>query len=221
MCGVIGFSSPNSAQYRAVLASLLVESSYRGLHTLGLAWNGKHDTLVHHNSPLIEREAVQELLDLALDGLPRISLLGHTRYCTSDPESPLPIIRNGMAIVLNGVISQESPENWPNTRDTPYEGWNDAEIALRFAQDGALAEHGGSFAIGILQADGTQIWLRNGHRPLYQGQWMDAMFHCSTFDIAKRALRSYPGWVCHPVPLHDGLPIDLQQPSNPVAPCKL
>lgn len=221
MCGVIGFNSPNTDPYRDVLARLLVESSYRGLHTLGLAWTGRHGTIVHHSSPLSEREAVRELLDMALDGLPRISLIGHTRYCTSDPESPLPLIRNGMAIVLNGVISQESPETWPNTRDTPYEGWNDAEIALRFAQDGMFAEHGGSFAIGILDTAGTQTWMRNGHRPLWRGEWMDARFHCSTYDIARRAFGSTPGWMLHELPIVEQARMDLQQPSNPVIPCKL
>jgi glutamine phosphoribosylpyrophosphate amidotransferase len=220
MCGVIGFDSPNTDPYREVLARLLVESSYRGLHSLGFAWLGRQSMMLHHSPPLIEREAVRELLDLALDGLPHISLIGHTRYCTSDPESPLPVIRDGVAIVLNGVISQETSENWPNTRDLPYEGQNDAEIALRFAQDGALAKHGGSFAIGILYPEGDQTWVRNGHRPLWCGSWMDARFHCSTRDIAKRALGSKLTSIAE-APVVDPLQLDFQHFSNPVKPCAL
>jgi glutamine phosphoribosylpyrophosphate amidotransferase len=218
MCGVVGYISPNTPEHRGNLVKLIQESMYRGLHSVGIAsHNGKSIDVHHFVGNGVDLE---QALMWATMGVPELNVIAHTRYCTSDPDSPLPLFRDGCAVVFNGVISQESPENWPNTRKQPYLGRNDAEIALRFAQDGQLAEHGGSFAIGILRANGSQQWLRNGVRPLWCGEWNGALFRCSTYDIARRALGG---------PLKRVLPVapffsseaDYQKPSYPVKPCRL
>ncbi len=236
MCGIIGYVAPNTPESRKLLANLIAESSYRGKHSTGIAsFNGQ--SIDVHQVPLI---GLEESLMYMTMGVPDLRIIAHTRYCTSDPETPLPLLQGDCAIVLNGVISQEPKDTWPRYDWDPYATGNDAEIMLRLALQGTVEKTPGSYAACFLDFNGFVIGCRSPERPMWwhsfnwEGTQDVAYVFTSTLDIAlradsskskrlSRALISGVG-VC----LNDGDQVaswetrpDLQQPHIPVKPCKL
>ena len=116
-------------------------------------------------------------------------VLAHCRYSTSDINWPLPLMFEGSAYVMNGVISQEDPPRWPLSELEPYTTGNDTEIAHRFASYGMLGQHGGSFAIGRMNPDGGMDFWRNDSRPLWHMKLKPdaALVVSSTQDILRRS----------------------------------
>jgi len=237
MCGIIGYVAPNTVGTRQLLAKLLMESSYRGRHSMGIAWtfNGEfYQHMLNLEFGLFELELDLELCFCGLDDL---RVIGHTRYCTSDPETPLPLIESDMAIVLNGVISQEPPETWEQYGAGPYSTGNDAEIMLRLALLCRVEQTPGSYAACLLEDTGTIMGVRSPERPMWWHSWLVdetdvAYVFTSTLDIAIRAggdrktsREVIPGvGVC----LNEAAEVarwntypDLQKPHKKVPPCKL
>lgn len=196
MCGIIGFCGPNSPETRKLLANLIKESTYRGKHSTGLvSFNG--DSLdLHHLTPEHPCYGVplEESLMWMTMGVATLCVIAHTRYCTSDPASPLPIVDQDLAIVLNGVITQEPLENWDTYGPLPYTTRNDAEIALRLSRLGRVNETPGSYAMCFLGNKGTISGVRSPERPLWchSFRWGKDVAHVftSTLDIAVRADQS-------------------------------
>lgn len=244
MCGIIGFCGINSPETRKLLANLIYESAYRGKHSTGLvSYNGGSLDL-HHLTP--EHPCYGAPLEYSLAhmtmGVPALCVIAHTRYCTSDLSSPLPIVNNSTAVVLNGVITQEPFEAWPTYGYLPYKSKNDAEIALRLAQLGRVTKTPGSYAMCFLRDNGLITGVRSPERPLWYHvyQWEAgqpyAYAFTSTLDIAKRASvgatrvhsqELKPGMI---VGLNDSVCFDrwetspdlqIRSLSPPVAPCKL
>jgi hypothetical protein len=73
-----------------------------------------------------------------------------------------------VAITLNGVISQDTPDKWPQppVGDVDYVTGNDAEVALKWCLSGCLPLLPGSWAFGLLSRDHLNFY-RNGDRPLW------------------------------------------------------
>lgn len=217
MCGLVGYISKNTPEHRDALTRLLIESAYRGLHSFGMVWQHEGKlSLCHASNP--DPNLISGMVQGTFRDLPTICMMGHLRYCTSDPGWPLPIICDDVAIVLNGVISQETPSRWPNPSGEPWQTGNDAEIALRYVFYGIPGQHGGSFAIGTMDAEGEQVWVRNGHRPLWFRHTPEVTYHCSTRDIAIRAF-PHDGHNVQLIPCYGQ--DDLQIPTPPVPPCAL
>lgn len=185
MCGVIGFQSNEATdkQFRAI-RSLLLESQIRGKHATGVCYLTAIG-LKLKSEPFPASEFISAYMpsierDLRLEG--SIKLIGHTRYKTSG-ETNQPILINGQAISMNGVITQEPIESWPFKTETD----NDAEILLRNWNLNSLQE-GASFAACILSIEEGLIAFRNGKRPLYCATINNGMAFFSTKEIGKRAL---------------------------------
>lgn len=199
MCGIIGFCGPNEQHTRELLSNLIVESAYRGKHSTGICWVNR-DGEFSLAFPDLTLSELQCWMELAFYGLEQIQVITHNRYCTSDPDSPMPILDGNKAIVLNGVITQEPFESWPTYGPLPYSTRNDAEIMLRLAHQGRVHETPGSYAACFLSNDGILVGVRSPERPLWwhSFQWPvevgcgrtrtdTAYVFTSTLDIANRA----------------------------------
>jgi glutamine phosphoribosylpyrophosphate amidotransferase len=118
-------------------------------------------------------------------------MIGHIRYSTSDVRFNQPFSNDKYAIVHNGVISQESPENWPIKCETR----NDSEMVLHALSDFKNYKHpleefpDSSQAVVFLQNSSNVLggW-RNGLRPLwYSWDAHERLILASTENILKRA----------------------------------
>jgi len=185
MCAVIGavIEKPRAEDY-LMLHRVFLESKIRGMHATGVAYV-KHNQ-VHidkrpvsaNNFPFNFPEYVNE------DG--NLYLLGHCRYSTSDLEYNQPIGDASDAIVHNGVITQELPENWEKLYGYKTMTKNDSELVLH-SEDPLVEFSHMSMGVCKLTADKKLIAYRNGKRPLYLTNLENGCIITSTADIAKRA----------------------------------
>ena len=185
MCGVIGvvLSSPTSEDFLTV-QRVFHESKIRGMHATGIAYikDGKVNI---EKYPVPADEFPFKFSDYVNeDG--NLYLIGHCRYSTSDLEYNQPIGNSTHAIVHNGVITQELPENWKELYNYDCETKNDSELVLH--SDSPLEEFPEmSMAVCELTSDKKLLTYRNGKRPLYLSAMANGCIITSTADIAKRA----------------------------------
>ena len=191
MCAVIGayIESPSSEDLET-LAKVFYESSIRGLHATGISWlkNGEIKTVIEGKpAPLF-----LESLDLAdcvnEDG--NLYLIGHCRYSTSDLKYNQPLYNENFAIVHNGVVSQEMPEDWERLYGYKCVTRNDSELILHTleAKKSPLVEFAdASMAVVELHRDKKIRFYRNGKRPLYFTSLRNGRIITSTKDIAVRS----------------------------------
>lgn len=190
MCGIIGFSSKNiTEQDIDALRKVMIESRIRGKHASGIAWS---DGLSIRSKvlPVPIDKLVQEFDLHSLIRGGQISLIAHARYSTSDIKYNQPIIGDTMAIAHNGVITQDSPENWEKSYGFKCETHNDSELLLRALEKEKQPDEvfpGSSIAAVILTKDGQIKAIRNGLRPLWQGRIGDGIVYASTYDILLRS----------------------------------
>ena len=192
MCAVIGASlvSPSN-QDLDLVRDVFLESRIRGLHATGVSYvkQGKVATLIKPvPAPdffsLVEMEQfVNE------DG--NLYLIGHCRYSTSDLRFNQPIQTNpDLAIVHNGVVTQELPHNWEYLYGYQTETANDSELINRTLEAGLNPQDIGadsSLSVIELRSDKSMKAYRNGKRPLYRTQMHNGTIFTSTKDIAIRA----------------------------------
>jgi len=192
MCAVIGASlvSP-STQDLDLVRDVFLESRIRGLHATGVSYvkQGKVATLIKPvPAPdffsLVEMEQfVNE------DG--NLYLIGHCRYSTSDLRFNQPIQTNpDLAIVHNGVVTQELPHNWEYLYGYQTETANDSELINRTLEAGLNPQDiwaDSSLSVIELRSDKSMKAYRNGKRPLYRTQMHNGTIFTSTKDIAIRA----------------------------------
>lgn len=186
MCGILGFAGDNTPKNRQLIKSLMLQLSLRGTHATGVAYQtvARVETL-EASIPATEFLETFPVEFMLPPSLKPIRLIGHTRYSTSDLLWNQPIDREGTAIVMNGVISQEPPDCWPGAGLFDYRTGNDAEIALLYALNGQRGMMPGSFAICELD-DAGLICYRNTDRPLWWGHGEDYTVACSTRDALLR-----------------------------------
>jgi glutamine phosphoribosylpyrophosphate amidotransferase len=131
MCAVIGayMENPSSADL-ITLADVFRESSIRGLHATGISWLKGGNIHTH-----IESNPATQFLDyfdlhqtVNEDG--SLYLIGHCRYSTSDLKYNQPLYNENFAIVHNGVVSQEMPEDWERLYGYKCTTRNDTELVL-------------------------------------------------------------------------------------------
>lgn len=194
MCGIIGISCPDvTAQDIILFEAILRESRIRGLHATGISWveGGVIQTI---KEPIgadrfLEKCTLADCVEA--DG--SLNLIAHTRYSTSDLRYNQPIADSLLAIVHNGVISQELPENWPKLYGAigVCETSNDTELLFNTvrAMGNPLVEWADSSIAAIeLHWDGTMRFYRNGRRPLYIKPWSPGYIITSTLDVLKRSI---------------------------------
>lgn len=186
MCGIVAFHGPRSAAALDLVQACLLQAAVRGTHATGLAWleaGGLH----MEKAPVSAREFVEHF-DLArlAEGEDRLSVVAHTRYSTSDLAWNQPLDDEDLAMVMNGVVSQDTPDRWPLVEQKPYKTGNDVEVAMRYARLGRRGHMPGSFAVVELWSGGEMLAYRNAYRPLYAAQAAGGALVASTLDMLRR-----------------------------------
>ena len=185
MCGVIGavITNPSPSDF-VMLERVFHESKIRGMHATGLAYvkNGE----VHIEKKPVPADQFNFNWEDYLNEDGNLYLIGHCRYSTSDLEYNQPLGNVGKAIVHNGVITQELPENWKEIYGYDCITKNDSELVLHSSD--ALREFSHmSMGVCELRLNKTLRFYRNGKRPLYLSSIPNGCIITSTRDIATRA----------------------------------
>jgi glutamine phosphoribosylpyrophosphate amidotransferase len=188
MCAVIGVDLKNpSIDDLTLVMNVFLESKIRGMHATGLTFLCD-DKLVTLMAPLPADifSPIQNLSDMVDNNT--LKLIGHCRYSTSDLEYNQPLYNNDVAIVHNGVISQELPENWEKLYGITTKTKNDSELLLHTVTNDPLVLWSNSSIAAIeLHRTGKLKAYRNGKRPLYITELDNGVIYTSTADIMKRA----------------------------------
>ena len=191
MCAVVGaFLENPSSEDLLTLANVFRESSIRGLHATGLSW--VRDNRIHTMISATPARKFVEAFDLKTtineDG--NLYLIGHCRYSTSDLNYNQPLWDESLAIVHNGVVSQEMPEKWKDLYGYDCKTRNDSELIIHTLQanKSPLEEFpDSSMAVIELYKEKKLRFYRNGKRPIYFTSLRNGVIITSTKDIAKRA----------------------------------
>ena len=188
MCAVIGVDLKNpSMDDLTLVMKVFLESKIRGMHATGLTflYDGKLVTLIAP-LPADRFSPIENLSDMVCDD--KLKLIGHCRYSTSDLEYNQPLYTKDVAIVHNGVISQELPENWEKLYGITTKTKNDSELLLHTVSDSPLMLwSNASMAVIELHNSGVMKAYRNGKRPLYVTELDNGVIYTSTADIMHRA----------------------------------
>lgn len=201
MCGIIGVKA-NDIKDLSLARCLLEESQIRGKHSTGVSYitvNGlKTIKDMIPSKEFITKYWSEVEQDIKEYG--SVNLVAHTRYSTSgvvDVRNAQPIADNKLSIVLNGVITQSSPDKWLNEFGVECTTTNDTEIAhikmksgvnpLRLSKSKDDIRF--SMAICALWDNGRIQFFRNGRRPQYHCNINpDLTIVASTKEIIKRAM---------------------------------
>lgn len=192
MCGVIGILLKNpDEQDFGLVRQLFIQSMIRGKHATGVSYvkNGKVYTI---KEPISADEFVikYDFREFRNEDS-NLYCIGHVRYSTSDIRYNQPMATDELAIVHNGVISQEPPESWEKTYGYKTETYNDSELILRAIEVGhnpLFKFHPSSMAVCKIDCDKVFTAFRNEERPLYRTYLQDkGYFFASTKDILVRA----------------------------------
>jgi glutamine phosphoribosylpyrophosphate amidotransferase len=191
MCAVIGayLEKPSSSDLNT-LANVICESSIRGLHATGISWvkGGRIHSFISATpaAKFLENFDLNKTIDE--DG--NLYLIGHCRYSTSDLNYNQPLWNENLAIVHNGVVSQEMPENWERLYGYKCTTKNDSELIVHTleAKKSPLVEFSdASMAVIELHKQKKLRFYRNGKRPIYFTSLPNGGIITSTKDIAIRA----------------------------------
>ena len=186
MCAVIGISIHDVTESDIELIKrIFLESRIRGKHATGVSYI-KGDAIVTFSLPVPADEFIEQFDFHEAINNGGINLIGHCRYSTSDLEYNQPIADGNKAIVHNGVISQELPENWEALYGIKCETKNDTELLLRTEGNPFAAWPNASISAIVLYPNELKVY-RNGKRPLYETIVENGFILTSTKDIARRA----------------------------------
>ena len=180
MCAVVGAFSKTKVDLD-LFQKVMVQSMIRGKHASGIAWN--------NNGKLAYRIIDESANFLAFKNIDTNMIIGHARYSTSDLNYNQPIKTDKIAIVHNGVISQEHPDTWKDTYGYDFDTKNDSEIVLRsYENNKHPLQLDGSIATIILDMTEkpTILFFRNEQRPLYYSTDKD-IYIASTKNILERS----------------------------------
>lgn len=192
MCSIIGVSIADvKAADIELIHRLMLEARIRGLHATGVSY-------VESGNIVTVKEALGadkflELYNFAdfVDGDGSLRMVAHCRYSTSDLEFNQPIANTSMALVHNGVISQELPENWESLYGLKCDTRNDTELLFKtvwLGRDPLTMWPTSSIAALELYDTGYMRAYRNGRRPLYMSAYNTySILFASTQDIFIRA----------------------------------
>jgi glutamine phosphoribosylpyrophosphate amidotransferase len=185
MCAVIGaiIKDPRAEDF-LMLQRVFLESKIRGLHATGIAYVKNNEIVIDKRPVPADDFPFNFPSYVNEDG--SLYLIGHCRYSTSDLEFNQPIGRQDQAIVHNGVITQELPENWKEIYGYDCITKNDSELVLH-SEDPLTEFPDMSMGVCELHVDKKLRVYRNGKRPLYLTSIPSGCIITSTADIARRA----------------------------------
>lgn len=189
MCSVIGAVILGFNEgHAALLRKVFIESRIRGMHATGLSYI-KNDKVHTEKLPVPADEFPFRFMDYVNeDG--NLYIIGHCRYSTSDLEYNQPINNDDVAVVHNGVITQELPEFWELKFGYVCSTKNDTELLVKSLenQKSPLCYwRSASLAVCELWVDKSIRFYRNGKRPIYYTQIDGGIVVTSTKDIAFRS----------------------------------
>ena len=185
MCSVIGaiIKEPRAEDF-LMLHRVFLESKIRGMHATGIAYVKNNEIVIDKRPVPADEFPFNFPSYVNEDG--NLYLIGHCRYSTSDLEFNQPIGNQDQAVVHNGVITQELPENWKELYGYTCTTKNDSELVLH--SDSPLEEFPDmSMGVCELTSDKKLLVYRNGKRPLYLTSISNGCIITSTVDIPKRA----------------------------------
>ena len=180
MCAVVGAYSKDKVNLE-LFQKVMLQSMIRGKHASGIAWND--------NGKLAYRVISESANFLEFKNIETNMIIGHARYSTSDLNFNQPITSDKIAIVHNGVISQENPDTWKAIYSYDFKTRNDSEIILRsYENKKHPLQLNGSIATIILDMRDkpTILFFRNEQRPLYYSTDKD-IYIASTKNILERS----------------------------------
>ena len=180
MCAVVGAYSKDKVDLES-FQRVMLQSMIRGKHASGIAWND--------NGKLAYRVISESANFLEFKNIETNMIIGHARYSTSDLNFNQPITSDKIAIVHNGVISQENPDTWKAIYSYDFKTRNDSEIILRsYENKKHPLQLNGSIATIILDMTNkpTILFFRNEQRPLYYSTDKD-IYIASTKNILERS----------------------------------
>ena len=180
MCAVVGAYSKDKVNLE-LFQKVMLQSMIRGKHASGIAWND--------NGKLAYRVISDSANFLEFKNIETNMIIGHARYSTSDLNFNQPITSDKIAIVHNGVISQENPNTWKAIYGYNFKTRNDSEIILRsYENKKHPLQLNGSIATIILDMTNkpTILFFRNEQRPLYYSTDKD-IYIASTKNILERS----------------------------------
>jgi len=186
MCAVIGaiLLEPTKQDF-AMLKRVFLESKIRGMHATGITYVKNGEVHIHKEAKAADEFDFDFEEYLNEDG--NLYLTGHCRYSTSDLEYNQPIGNESHAIVHNGVITQELPENWEKKYGYKTVTKNDSEL-VQHSNDPLSEFSHMSMAVCEITACTKELTIyRNGKRPLYLTSMANGAIITSTVDIANRA----------------------------------
>ena len=191
MCGVLGITIADFTERDyGLIRNLFVQSMIRGKHATGVSYvkNGKVHTV---KEPIPANEFIfNQNLEAWRNEDGSLYCIGHIRYSTSDLRFNQPFSTDKVAIVHNGVISQEPPETWRQLYGYETETANDSELVLKAYEkdDNPLQVfQPASMAVCVIHADKRLTAFRNHERPLYYYHDDRVTIFASTKDILARA----------------------------------
>jgi glutamine phosphoribosylpyrophosphate amidotransferase len=189
MCAIIGvqLNNPRKEQIETI-KRIFLESQIRGKHACGLSMI-KNNKIWSYVIPEPAEVFVEKFEWGCLLAEPKLTVIGHARYSTSDLRYNQPLFTDTTSIAHNGVVTQDPPELW-DRYGYALETSNDSELLLRsvLAENEPLREFpDASMAVCELSVANGLRWYRNGKRPLYTTKVDNGYFITSTADIAKRA----------------------------------
>lgn len=198
MCGVIGLRLESVEQQDLkLIESLFLQSMVRGKHATGVTYYscGKLHTVKEPipADEFISKYDVREFVDPANLS---ITLIGHTRYSTSDLRHNQPFQGRDTAIAHNGVISQD-PDLWEYETKTG----NDSELILRcIEQNDHPLEVYKNRSMAVVVLDGQELSaFRNHERPLWFANLPRGVVFSSTKDILYRSGITVDVHQCEPL----------------------
>ena len=190
MCGIIGYENKETTkQDLETLKKVLYESKIRGKHASGIAWYDGTD-IQSYVKPISIDKLISEFDLNKLVHKGKVAMIAHARYSTSDIDYNQPILTETMAVVHNGVITQDSPSSWHDTYGYKCVGKNDSELILRALEQGKdplLEFPDASISAVVLNNTGGLNYMRNARRPLWTGVIGKGTVVASTYDILNRA----------------------------------
>jgi glutamine phosphoribosylpyrophosphate amidotransferase len=187
MCGVIGFAIKN-VEYEdfSLIRKIFIESMIRGKHATGVSFfNGEKVVTIKEPVPADKFLENNDPKDWVYNG--NIICIGHVRYSTSDLKDNQPIATDSLSICHNGVITQETPENWKNNFGYDTTTRNDSELILRCLENKEIpfkVFSGASMAVATLDDMGIINFFRNGQRPLHYS----FLFNKDGVDLTRRGV---------------------------------
>ena len=189
MCGIVGAVCNNTEKNVEFIKELYTQSQIRGKHATGISWVNEYNTVQTMSSS----EPAKTFVKCFIDFPEKITMIGHVRYSTSDLKYNQPLQQNGVAMVHNGVITQEDPTKWENDFGyCDFETKNDSEILLKSIIEGESHFHKfpeASIACAYIKSPDSGVsFSRNGTRPIWYIETDFGLFLASTKDILLRAL---------------------------------